>query len=120
MSFKEQVELDNINTFMNFDEFGEMKRIKYPGFPACELLMIVDDYILDRYKDHSQRYNHFDEGIFQSRIRLFIRQGELGFVPVEDDHIEFGEVDEKGYPYRVAKVGKHMGILEIHVEANRT
>lgn len=117
--FRDRVSAD-LSAFLNPDEFAEPKQIKFPGFPPITVLAVPDDDANERYPNQAREYRHFDDGAYQNRVTLFVSETDLGFVPEEDALLEYGEVGEAGYPYRVAKVRREMGLLKIQIEANRT
>lgn len=106
MNFKELVQHDNTNVFINFDEFGELKDID-----GEDVLIVVDgDLINERPQAPS-----YEDGTYQNKLTFFVREEELGYVPEQYQNMKI-----ENYPYIVANVAKNMGILEVTIEANQT
>jgi len=117
MNFKDIVAKDNVAVFINPDEFGEPKVIN-----GAEYQVVIDhDLINERLRLYTSGGNNTAaEGVFLSTVIFFIRESDLGYVPVEGETMRFGNPGERGYPYLVTKVSSAMGILEITIEANQS
>lgn len=114
--FKDMIAKDNLNVFINFNEFGEEKSID-----GDAVLVVVDsDLINERPRLVSPGEDIYANGVFRSTITFFVQKEELGYVPEEGQPIKFGEVGQSDYPYFVSNVSESMGILEITIDANRS
>ncbi|RXZ84588.1 hypothetical protein EBB07_00800 [Paenibacillaceae bacterium] len=116
-TFKQQVEQDNLAVFINFDEFGEEKSIR-----GRKVLVVIDnDLINERQRlSTSGTTNTNPEGVYLSTVTFFVRQRDLGYVPVEGEQMLFGDLGERGYPYIVDKVAVNMGVIEVTIEGNQS
>lgn len=103
MTFKEQITEDIENIFFNVDEFGAVHKIN-----GIEYTIVVDNQsLLERQlKDEI-------ENIFLGDILFFIKESDLGYIPIADDRINFD-----GLNYQVSKVTQNFGILEIILKGN--
>lgn len=109
--FKDQISAD-IEVFINFDEFGEMKVID-----DLEVLVVVDGDVFsgrDLLRSIGQQ-SMYAEGVFAADITFFVRESDLGYRPVEGQLMKFD-----GRPYIVSRVSAQMGILEIGLGGNAT
>jgi hypothetical protein len=103
MNFKDQLQAD-LNTFLSQDEFADEHDID--GLPV---MAVVDSSV---QQEHPLSYA---EGVFLSRITLFVARVILGYVPEEDQRMR---VD--GKRYRVDHVSEEDGMLVLRLEANDT
>lgn len=104
MNFKAQVQLDNLTTFLNPNEFGEEHDID-----GVMITVVMDQELINK------RSQVMAEGTYISRLVLFVRLVDLGYMPVEGQMMR---VDNS--PYLVVQVGHDMGILSVTLEGNQT
>ncbi|WP_020621129.1 hypothetical protein [Paenibacillus daejeonensis] len=104
MNFKLQTQLDNLTTFLNPNEFGELHDID--GVPT---MVVIDQDLINK------RSQVMAEGTYINRLVLFVRMADLGYIPVEGQMMR---VDDS--PYLVVQVGHDMGILSVTLEGNQT
>ncbi|MGG4034210.1 hypothetical protein ABEV74_11005 [Paenibacillus cisolokensis] len=113
MGFKDQVARDIQNVFLD-SEFGEPVLFGSIGMDSIELLAVVD-----RDMNELTAYETA-EGTYASKLTLYMRQADLGYVPVENQLVYFALAGEDTYPYIVRRVAAEMGILTVEIEANRS
>ena len=111
MTFKEQIALDNIKVFMNFDEFADMHTVGNK-----EMLCIVDNNeLVDREKRY--RYNHslYGDGVYIKQLLVYVRAEDFGALPAIGRLLMF---DKKSYI--VTDAINEDGIYSLCLEANKT
>lgn len=111
MTFKEQIALDNIKVFMNFDEFADMHIVNNK-----EMLCIVDNNeLVDREKRY--RYNHslYGDGVYIKQVLVYVRAEDFGALPAIGRLLTF---DKKSYI--VTDAINEDGIYSLCLEANKT
>ncbi len=97
----------DLDVFMSTNEFAEVHNID-----GVDLPVIIDEDILKiRSEDKSEQY----EGLYSSRIAIFVRVTDLPERPVFGQQIRID-----GDLYTVIKCNEGMGIYEIELEANES
>jgi|HigsolmetaAR204D_1030405.scaffolds.fasta_scaffold00398_19 hypothetical protein len=114
MNFRDYVARDNLTTFINVDEFGEPVFIRSTGFEPQQI-----DVVIDRDQREGSLYPDAD-GSYASKITLYMRLDDLGYVPVENQVLEIGKTAVDLNPYIVRRVSSEMGILAVEIEASLT
>lgn len=111
MTFKEQIALDNIKVFMNFDEFADMHNIN-----GKDMLCIVDNNEqIDREKRY--RYNHslYGDGVYIKQLFIYVKEEDFGPLPAIGRTLTF---DKK--VYIITDAINEDGIYSLCLEANKT
>lgn len=104
MGFKDYMELD-IDTFMNFEEFGE-----YHIIDGKEILVIVDDNeYIKRTKGEGSRV----DGVFQKTKLFYVKSKDFGNLPAVGRILRFDKKD-----YSIKSAIDENGIYSIELEVN--
>lgn len=104
MTFKEQVEKDRDEVFLNLDEFAELHRIE-----GSEIPVVIDDDLLNKYK------KGVILGVVEADMLIF---GKVEDFPADMDPGRPVNVD--GRELTVDKVGRAMGMIEVTLNQTRT
>lgn len=109
--FKEMLDRDIKNVFLNADEFGEEHVID-----GETVVCVFDNYMTDN-RDQGTLPDRVDfaDGIYRSRLQLYVKESDLGYIPRSRDPI-----DIDGKVYIVASVARDIGMLTITLEVNDT
>jgi len=100
MNFKDQIQDDISNIFLNEEEFAEDHNID-----GQQILCIIDE---------DKSISNKNDGVFLIRRSLFVKESDLGYRPVPDQKLNIdGE-----YFYVMDCLGS--GLLEVVLEAYRS
>lgn len=75
-AFKEQIEQDILDVFIDFDEFGTVH-----NFQGNQVLIVQDNDLLRRRGDKT--------GIDLGDVMFFVKEADLDFVPQPDADVNF-------------------------------
>lgn len=117
MSFKEMVERDIHNTFLNTDEFGEPRNIKYDG-ELYERVSVVLDGIEE--KDRQPHIEDHAQGLYRVTDLLFCSVKDLGGnIPEVGVKIYISTTEGGSFfrTYYVASSSCKNGMLQVSLEA---
>jgi len=106
-TFKELVQADISNTFMNKEEFSDIHMID-----GKQMTVTIDN---NEHIEREKRYNRTMDGIYVKQILIYVSKAEYGQLPA------FGKqlvLDEKRY--RVADAIDEDGLYSITLEANKS
>lgn len=102
MGFKDIVNEDIINVFLNLEEFGDQHKIG-KKYAIC---------ILDEERFQNKQKNRVksleDEGIFMEGLTLFIEKNFFKFPPHSGEILSIDDIE-----YYVEETKEDMGLLEI-------
>lgn len=108
LSFKDIIQQDNKNVFLNPEEFGEIHNVG-----GKDLLVIIDE---NEQIERDKRYkNTLAEGLFKKQFLFYVMLEDIGFIPAPGRMMTFD-----GNPYTVTDSTNEEGILSISMEANRS
>ena len=111
MTFKEQIALDNIKVFMNFDEFADIHIVN-----GAEMLCIVDNNeMIDREKRYQYKRSLYADGVYIKTLLIYVRAEDFGPLPAVGRVITF---DKKSYI--ISDAINEDGIYSLLLEANKT
>lgn len=105
MGFKESLQEDIDNVFINLDEFADINKVNGSDMPV-----IIDDQGLEEF--NQKRDGDYD-GIYKSRMMFFVKLSDLGYKPAIESILE---IDDR--QYRVIDVNLDDNILKIIVGWN--
>lgn len=103
MNLREQIQIDNRQTFLNPNEFADTYIIN--GKPMLGVLE----------KSSDSRHPHYAEGVSLISHVLHVSLSEFGEEPEQGERLVIN-----GKTYYVANVIAEMGMLDISLEANVT
>lgn len=106
-SFKELIQQDISNVFLNLDEFGQEHMIN--GKP---MIAIIDDM---EHIEREKRFNQHMDGLFVKQVLLYVRAEDFGPLPKIGRLIKLD-----GRDYRVADAIDEDGLYSITLEANKS
>lgn len=104
ISFKEVIESDIDELFLNPEEFGE------PHTIDCKTMNIILDNM--EQLEREKRETRIDEGLFNKQVLFYVSQREFGSLPKIGRLINFD-----GHDYRVSDAINEDGIYSISLEA---
>ena len=107
-SFKEQIQADISNVFLNGEEFGALHTVN-----GKQLTAVIDDNeLLERDKS---RVGMHTDGLYQSRRLLYVKKADYGPRPAVGAALSLD-----GRMCRVKGCTEEAGVLAIEVEAVKT
>mgnify|MGYP001026805412 FL=1 len=111
MSFKELVEQDNKNVFMNLDEFADTHVIGGKEMPC----IIDNNEMIDREKRYQYKRSLYADGVYLKEVLLYVKAEDFGPLPAVGRLLT---LDKKSYI--VSDAIDEGGIYSISLEANKT
>lgn len=102
MNLKDQILIDNQQTFLNTNEFAD--------------IYIIDGVEVKASLDSATDSKHplaYAEGVSLVTETLYVDVLELGYTPKQDSWIKVN-----GKDFKVVRVGSEKGILALYLEAN--
>lgn len=117
MSFRDSVAADNLNIFMNMNEFAERRTVKYDGNTYENIPLLLTKL---KEKDRRQLITDHAQGLYLVSSTLHCRLEDIGgILPEKGQHIKINS-REGGtffYDYRIASSGCAMGMVRAELEA---
>lgn len=108
MSFRDVVQADLQNVFLNENEFGEKHTVD-----GQEIDCIIDnDALKERPRQPLELY-HDVAGVYVNNLVIYVRGADLEERPVIGQHLRFD-----GQLHLVKDCNENMGLLTITLEAN--
>lgn len=111
MTFKEQIAKDNVQVFMNVDEFGEIHNLNGKDMPV----IIDNNELVDREKRYRYRNSLYADGVYLKELLIYVKASDFGKLPAISRTITFD-----GKIYTVADAINEDGIYSLTLEANKT
>ena len=111
MSFKELVEQDNKNVFLNLDEFADTHVIGGKKMPC----IIDSNEMIDREKRYQYKRSLYADGIYLKEILLYVKAEDFGPLPAVGRLLTLDEGR-----YIISDAIDEGGIYSISLEANKT
>lgn len=109
MTFKEQIARDNVQVFMNIDEFGELHTINGKEMPA----IVDNNELVDREKRY--RYKNSFDGVYLKELLVYVKESDFGKLPAIGRVVIYD-----GKSYIVSDAINEDGIYSLTLEANKT
>lgn len=107
--FKEMLERDIKNVFLNPNEFGEEHVIE-----GKTVVCVLDDYMTTPLKLNGSRQNmQIYEGVYTGGLVVYVKLSDLEFEPVPSQHLDVDDVI-----YLVVNCRNDYGMLTITLEAS--
>lgn len=106
MTFKELIDSDIENTFMNTDEFSEMHVVNGKDMPVT----IDNNELIERKK----KANENMDGIYANQKLLYVAAFDFGSLPKQGSILTLD-----GRTYRVDEAVSESGIYSITIGANK-
>ncbi len=106
MDFKEILQSDVQNVFMNADEFCDMHMVN-----GKEMAVQIDS---NEQIEREKRLNQHMDGIYKNQKLIYVAASDFGKLPVQGSAIMLD-----GKRYTVADAISEDGIYSITIEANR-
>lgn len=114
MSFKDMVEADNLSVFLNPDEFGEERDIKYDGVTYAAVSCVLTKL---KEKDRNTTMSDHAQGIYRVDATFHCRLADIGGIKPEKG----GQflISDDGFMQRffVGESGCSMGMVRLELEA---
>lgn len=104
MTFKDVLQKDIKQVFLNFDEFGEMHDIN-----GQQVLIIIDE---NELTEREKRIQQNQEGLHNKQLLFFIAAEDFGPLPAPRKILSFD-----GKKYKVMEAENEDGIYSISLEA---
>lgn len=106
MSFKEILQSDVQEVFMNADEFCDMHNVN-----GKQMAVQIDS---NEQIEREKRLNQHMDGIYKNQKLIYVAASDFGNLPAQGSKITFD-----GKMYTVADAISEDGIYSITIEANR-
>lgn len=106
-SFKEVLQADIDNTFMNLEEFADIHIVDGKEIPV----LVDDNEIIERQKKMKSNM----EGVYVKQKLIYVKASDFGVLPAIGRQIMFD-----GKRYLVTDSTDEQGMYAITMEANRT
>lgn len=106
-TFKELLEQDVKNVFLNPEEFGEIHKVD-----DREMVVVIDDHEL---REHPQQAGQHLDGIYAKQRLIYVAAADFGPLPV---HGAFFTLDDEGYT--VVDAVEEGDMYAIAIEANES
>lgn len=107
MDFKQLLQSDILNVFMNMEEFGQLHLVDGKNIPA-----MIDDM---EHIEREKRVNQNVDGIYKKQVLFFVRADDFGKMP------KIGRlINLDGKDYRVVDAIDEDGLYSITLEANKS
>lgn len=119
MSFKELVQADSKNVFLNNNEFADLHTIRFDGEEYANIPVVVTKI---KQSDRTILQSDHMQGIYLVTEKVFFYANDTkGHLPEQGKTFEIDEGEALGKPffqsYRVATVEDAMGIVCVELEA---
>ena len=115
MSFRDSVRFDIGRVFLNADEFGEVRDVRYAGSTFSRVPMVISEVKETEAKGVSI------EGIFRVKRKVYISDDALGMIPEENQMIGISDGMAVGQVFfrvfRIVTVSEEMGMVCMELEA---
>ena len=111
MTFKEQIALDNKQTFMNEDEFSEKHLINGVEMPC----LVDNNEMIDREKRYQYKRSLYADGVYIKELLIYVRAEDFGALPAVGRVLT---LDKKSY--LISDAINEDGIYSLCLEANKT
>lgn len=106
LRFKEQLDADIKNTFMNVDEFAERHVVN-----GKEIPVVTDN---NELMERKKRVNSNMDGIYAKQKLIYVSASDLGALPSQGSVLMLD-----GQRYRVVDAVSESGIYSITIEENK-
>lgn len=106
MDFKEMLESDVHEVFMNIDEFSDMHMVN-----GKEMAVQMDS---NEQIEREKRMNQHADGIYVNQKLIYVAASDFGSLPAQGSKLLLD-----GKMYKVADAVSEGGIYSITIEANR-
>lgn len=111
MTFKEQIEADIKNVFINIDEFGEEHLVN-----SQKMTVIIDDLEhIDRERRYKYSHAMYGDGVYIRQKLIYVKASDFGALPAIGRSVTFD-----GKVYIVTSAINEDGIYSIELEMNKT
>lgn len=118
-TFKQFAASDIHDVFLNPDEHGEVRTVRYDGVTYEDITVIEGGPTEGKRSSVVQMQNDFGQGLYKRTIILYIAETDLDGNKPEQGTTLFMN-DEKGgtffHKYRVAESGTEMGMFRLKLE----
>ncbi len=114
MTFKEMVEADNVDVFMNTDEFAETHDIEYDGETYEDVCCVITQL---KEQDRTTAMRDHAEGVYLVTSIFHCPKDSLGgVIPEKGTKIGISD-DDFMREYYVAQSGCDLGMIRLELEA---
>ena len=114
-AFKDMVAADNLNVFLNTNEFADIRTIVYDGVTYTDIPVVINGNV---EKDRSQGTSDHMQGLYMvSKILHCAREHLGGNQPEKGAQITISDEDGFLRSFYVAESDSEEGMLRIELEA---
>ena len=118
-TFKQCAAADIHNAFLNQDEHGEVRTIRYDGVEYKDITVIESGPKEGKRSSVVQMQHDFGQGLYKRTVILYVAEKDLGGVKPEQGSVLSMNDEEGGtffHKYRVAESGTEMGMFRLKLE----
>lgn len=110
-AFKDQIKSDNLNVFMNLEEFPDKHTVN-----GQEMTVLFDtNELIDREKRYQYKRGMYSDGVYLKELLIYVRAEEFGELPAIGRTLNLD-----GKTYIISDSINEDGIYSITMEANKT
>lgn len=114
--FRAQLAADNARVFLNPDEFGETRTVRYDNEVYEDISIVLDEGIETPHHNYKIMKTDHSKGLMKEQARLYCQRSDLGGKkPEVDDVLEIESDRRRGFwhKYTVAESGCEEGMLTL-------
>lgn len=115
-SFRAQLEADSLQVFLNPEEFGERRSVRYDGTVYEDIpVVLAEGGELERHNTRIMKTDHA-QSLYKSKVRLFCRAADLGGkTPEFGAAVELESRKKNGFwlKYTVESAARDEGVVDL-------
>lgn len=114
--FRAQLAVDSAEVFLNPDEFGESRTVRYDGEVYKDISILLDEGVSVPHHNYKIMKTDHSKGLMKDQARLYCQRSDLGGKqPEVDDVLEIESDKRRGFwhKYTVEASGCEEGMLTI-------
>lgn len=118
-TFKQCAAADIHSVYLNPNEHGETRTIRYDGVTYTDVVVIESGPVEGKRSSVVQMQHDFGQGLYKRTIVLYVAEKDLGGVKPEQGTMLSMNDEEDGtffHKFRVAESGTEMGMFRLKLE----
>lgn len=115
-AFRKQLEADSTGVFLNSDEFGQVRTVRYDGEVYENISIVLDEGVEVPHHNNKIMKTDHSKGLLKGQTRLYCQRADLGgHLPEVEDCLELESEKRQGFwiKYTVAESGCDEGMLNL-------